>query len=94
VIGAAHREALDEGRFVGAGLRRHQRALQARRGPLQGERHGQSAVHQPQLAAERELAGELEGVEASRVDLPGGRQDAERDRQVEPTPWAGRPARG
>jgi hypothetical protein len=47
-----------------------------RRAP-QRERHRQRAVHRAQLAAERELAGELEAVERARVDLAGGGEDAE-----------------
>ena len=50
---------------------------------LQGERHRQCAVHRPQLAAERELAGELEGRQAAGIDMPGRGEDAERDRQIE-----------
>jgi len=93
VIGAAHREAADEGRLVGARLRQDEGARRRCRCPLQRERHRQRAVHRSQLAAERDLAGELEGVEPGRVDLAGGGEDAEGDRQVEATRFLGQVGR-
>ena len=59
-----------------------------------GRTHGEGAADAAQLAAQRQLADEFVAVDIRRMNLAGGDQDAERDRQVETgrTPWAGRPA--
>ena len=83
---ATHLQTADERGFLGAGHRQHQHARAAvRGGATQRQADRQGAMHRPQLAAERELAGELEAFEARRVDLSGCGQDAEGDRQVEAT---------
>jgi hypothetical protein len=43
----------------------------------------QRAAYRAQIARQRKLAGELEGVERIGLQLPAGRQDAQRNRQVE-----------
>ncbi len=83
MAGAAHFEAADECRFVGARLWQDKGARDFVRHPPEGERHRERALHGSQLACQRELAGELEALEPREVELAGGGQDAERDRQVE-----------
>ena len=50
---------------------------------MQGRGHGKHAVYRAHAAVERQLAQEREFGEAHRIDLPGGRQDANGYGQVE-----------
>jgi hypothetical protein len=83
MAGAAHRDAFDERRFIRTRRRQDQRSGRLPGHASQGQRHRQRAVHGPQLAGQRELARELESFELGRVELAGGGEDAEGDRQVE-----------
>jgi len=66
MIGAARLEAAAERRLVGARQRHDEHARRTLRRAPRRERHRQRAVHRAQLAAERELAGELDGRARSR----------------------------
>ena len=85
VAGAAHREAADQRRLVGAGVRQHQRARAfgalalrcSARAIASAPRTGRSSPPSDSSPANSKR------VEPRGVDLPGGGEDAERDRQVE-----------
>ena len=51
---------------------------------MQGQAHGQRTAHWPELAGQRQLPRELMAGQRRRIDLPAGRQDAQRNRQVKP----------
>jgi hypothetical protein len=70
---------------MGRGLRAFGRQHQAAGPAFTPQRHGQRqrAAHRPQLAGQRQLAGKLELGQALRIDMAVGRQDAQRDGQVE-----------
>ena len=70
-------------RHQGSLLRTAGRQNQARALAVQGQAGGERAAHRAQLARQRQLAGELPARQARGVDLAAGRQDAQRDRQVE-----------
>ncbi len=77
----ADRQPCHAGRCLRAGLGQHQRALMRCAAHRQCQRQG--AAHGPQLAGQRQLAGELEGLGSRRVPVAGRGEDAQRDRQVE-----------
>jgi hypothetical protein len=77
-------QALDTRRLARTGRGQHQCAWSHRTGaPLQRQRHRECTPHRPQVASQRQLAGKLECGQRRRIELPAGRQDAQRDRQVE-----------
>ena len=75
----------DERRLGRARVGKHERATRAR-GPVG---HRERAADRAQVAGERQLARELMRREPLGRDLRGGREDAERDRQVEPAALLG-----
>jgi hypothetical protein len=50
---------------------------------VQRQAHGQCTANGPQVARQREFAGKFIAFQLAGVDLAAGRQDAQRDRQVE-----------
>jgi len=98
VCGAAHRQAADRGRLVGARVRQNQGAgaLDRGSGAMQGQPHGQCAVHR---GATRRRAKARPRIRTPRVGLrrcvrtPRGCQGRSAGRSG-PIPSAGRPARG
>jgi len=78
---AVHAQAGHQRGFFGAAGRQHQLRVDARL--LQRHRHGQRAAHRAQLARQRQLAGKFPPGQPRAVDLAAGRQDAQRNRQVE-----------
>ena len=70
-------------RLAGTRTGQHQRARAAVTAALQRQGHRQCAPYRPQVAAQRQLACVLVAVDAPRIELTAGHQDAERDRQVE-----------
>src|SRR5258708_19363422 len=78
--------AAREGGFSRNRLRDHERAAVA----LRAEGHRERSADRPQLARQGELAGELERIEAFAWHLPGGGENADRDRQVEPAAFLGK----
>jgi nitrogen regulatory protein P-II 2 len=90
VAGPVQARALDQGGFVGAGLRQDQAPRPPAFGrPQQGQGHGQGAPHGSQLTPQRQLAGKLQVDQAFGVDVPHGRQDAKRNRQVKASGFLG-----
>ena len=81
VRGGVHRDAIDQCRLLGACQRQDQRALDLHLAHAQ--RQCQSAAHRAQLTRQRKFTGEFELLQAGCVDLTAGRQDAQRDGQVE-----------
>ena len=78
-IGGMHHDVAHQRGFAGGCRRQHERAAVAAR----AQHHGERAADGAQLAGQRELAGELVALERRRGDLPGGREDAQGDRQIE-----------
>ena len=52
------------------------------RRPGNRQAHGERAAHRPQVAAQRQLAGKFITRQLAAINLPAGRQDAQRNRQV------------
>ena len=79
-------DALNQGGFGGALQRQNKGScgLLPRSGlAVDCGAHGKRAAYGPQLARERQFAGEFICVKVWRLDLPGGDQDAQRNGQVE-----------
>ncbi|MNX98034.1 hypothetical protein D3C86_1304200 [compost metagenome] len=81
VPGPVHLRTGHQRGLLGAVQGQHQPHGRALR--VGGHGHRERAAHGAQFARQRQLAGELVAGEAGVLDLPAGREDAQRDGQVE-----------